>query len=246
MSIQNALDPHPEAPLEQWAASLYAKIRPVTMEASLCCGDDLKRVRQLAEEAEVRHRAFGNHILRVAMFSRVIAKSMGMSADFCDDLLLAAPLHDVGKIEIPQSILCKPGPLTLEERTVVQTHCEIGARILRQEQAHCRSANSRALLELAASIAASHHERWDGTGYPYRLEGHRIPIEGRIVAIADVFDALRSSRPYKGPVPTQEALGIIMQGCGTHFDPAVVWAFRKSLPEILGIEARLSDCIASL
>ncbi|WP_035068180.1 HD-GYP domain-containing protein [Nitratidesulfovibrio termitidis] len=161
----------------------------------------------------------GDHILRMAFYSEGIAAALGMHADGLRDLRVAAPMHDVGKIGTPDAILLKPGRLTPEEFTVMQQHAVIGEKIL--------SASSSRVVRIAASIAGTHHERWDGGGYPRGLSGEAIPLEGRIVAVADVFDALTSKRPYKPAFEFDKALGIMREGRGSHFDPRPLDAFLE-------------------
>ena len=180
---------------------------------------------------------------------------MGMPRSFLEMLLLAAPLHDIGKIGIPDSVLLKPGPLTDEEWIVMQRHCEIGECILREQSkvvvplfdwyaveppAMKETLENRdPVLEMAATIALTHHEKWDGGGYPRGLSGEAIPLESRIVAVADVFDALTSNRPYRPARPEEEALTIMAATVGSHFDPRVHAAFVRSLPEIRAISRPL-------
>jgi putative two-component system response regulator len=174
---------------------------------------------RLAKASECRDDDTGDHIHRVGELSCQIAMALS-SLDCCpNDLFLAAPLHDVGKIGIPDSILLKPGRLTLEEFEVMKTHTQIGHQIL--------SGSPSPVLQLAATIALTHHEKWDGSGYPKGLSGSDIPIAGRIVAVADVFDALTHSRPYKNAWPVEEAVSEIAKGSGSHFDPEVVNAFMS-------------------
>jgi len=152
-----------------------------------------------------------------------------MDQEFCERLTHAAPLHDVGKVAIPDSILLKPGPLTAEERAIVETHAEEGYRLVR--------GSSSSILDLAATIALSHQEKWDGTGYPRGLAGEAIPIEGRIVAVADVFDALTSDRVYRKAFPVEEAVQMMREQRGRHFDPVLLDAFMEVL-ESSGPDAR--------
>jgi putative two-component system response regulator len=214
---------------------------------------------RLGMAAEYRDEDTGNHVIRVGCFSRAVAAAMGMQRSFLEMLLLAAPLHDIGKIGIPDSVLLKPGPLDDEEWTIMQRHCAIGERILREQSkavvplfdwyatelcAMRDSVENRdPVLDMAASVALTHHEKWDGSGYPQKLAGEAIPLESRIVAIADVFDALTSNRPYRPARPEDEALTIIESTAGSHFDPRVYAAFLHSLPEIRVIRARFNDDI---
>ena len=214
---------------------------------------------RLGMAAEFRDEDTGNHVIRVGCYSRAVAAAMGMPRPFLEMLLLAAPLHDIGKIGIPDSVLLKPGPLSDEEWVIMQRHCEIGESILREqsktmvplldwysvEPPAMRDTleNRDPVLEMAATIALSHHEKWDGGGYPRGLAGEAIPLESRIVAVADVFDALTSHRPYRPARPEDEALSIMDAMVGTHFDPRVHAAFIRSLPEIHAIRNRFDDAV---
>ena len=179
---------------------------------------------RLARAIEYRDGDTGGHVSRVAMVSRLIAEAIGLSPERCRIIYLAAPLHDIGKIGIADAILGKPGKLTPEELAIMREHVSIGARILEK--------GSSDLIRVAELIAQSHHEKWDGTGYPDRLSGSDIPIEARIVAIADVFDALCSTRPYKAAWPIEQAYREIVRCSGSHFDPKCVDAFEACWPQI--------------
>ena len=212
---------------------------------------------RLGMAAEFRDEDTGNHVVRVGCYSRAVAAALGMPRSFLEMLLLAAPLHDIGKIGVPDSVLLKPGPLSDEEWVIMQRHCEIGERILHEESKAVvpsfdwYARESRALkealdsrdpmLEMAASVALTHHEKWDGSGYPQGLAGEAIPLESRIVAIADVYDALTSNRPYRAARPEEEALTIIETTTGSHFDPRVHAAFLGALPEIRDLRRRFDD-----
>ena len=210
---------------------------------------------RLGRAAEFRDEDTGNHILRVGYYSRVIAESLGLNRDFVDRLFLAAPLHDIGKLGIPDSILLKPGKLTEDEWHIMQQHCQIGASILRHDfntGRACREWVSplmggtsdsldNPVLEMAAVIALTHHEKWNGAGYPRGLAGEEIPLEGRIVAISDVYDALTSDRPYKQAFTKHEAMAIIRDDVGTHFDPEIFAAFDASIETISAIRDEISD-----
>lgn len=174
---------------------------------------------RLALAAELRDYQSGEHTQRVGHTSSRIAAAMGMSDEAVEAIRLAAPLHDIGKIAIPDQILLKPAPLTLEELEVVKRHTSFGARML--------SGSESAILQQAEEIALYHHENWDGTGYTPGLAGDSIPIAARIVRVADVFDALVHERPYKSAWSIEDASDLISEGAGTHFDPDVVKAFLR-------------------
>lgn len=182
---------------------------------------------RLALAVEYRDNDTGDHTLRVARYSRVIAEQLGLPARFCREIYLAAPLHDVGKVGIPDHILLKPGRLTESEMAVVRTHAVIGEHILADSECD--------LIRLAATIAASHHERWDGGGYPNGLAGAAIPIAARVVAVADVFDALTTRRPYKEAMPLIEARDHLIANRAKHFDPDCVDAFLSRWDEVTSI-----------
>jgi methylmalonyl-CoA mutase cobalamin-binding subunit/CheY-like chemotaxis protein len=178
-------------------------------------------VQRLSMAVEFRDEDTGAHIERIGRFSVLLAEHIGMDANFCERLRHAAPLHDVGKVAIPDAILLKPGPLTPEERAIVETHAEEGHRLVR--------GSSSSILDMAATIALSHQEKWDGTGYPRGLKGEAIPIEGRIVAVADVFDALTSDRVYRKAFSVEEAVQMMREQRGRHFDPVLLDAFMEVL-----------------
>ncbi len=184
---------------------------------------------RLARAAEHRDTDTGDHIQRVSRYAAEIALGAGYPADEVEDLLLAVSMHDVGKIAVPDAILKKPGRFTDEERVEIEKHAELGARIL--------GGSAVAVLELSREIAHTHHEKWDGTGYPRGLRGEEIPLAGRICALADVFDALTSQRCYKPAMPIEQACDIIREGVGTHFDPRLADVFFERLPRLLEIRA---------
>lgn len=191
-------------------------------------------IRSLGVAAEYRDNETGWHIMRMTTVAQAIAKAMGLSEAVRELLYIAAPMHDVGKIGIADSILLKPGKLSAEEFEVMKTHTTIGVTIL---------TGNDPLIEAAREIAGSHHERWDGTGYPRGLREEQIPILARVCAVADVFDALTSARPYKAPWSVEEAAAWIEKQAGNHFDPAVVEAFKTAMPEILRIRELYRDDI---
>lgn len=188
---------------------------------------------RLARAAEYRDDDTGEHTWRVARISSVLAKALGLPDEHCELMLHAARLHDVGKIAIPDSVLLKPGKLTNEEFDLMKTHTTIGAEIL--------SKGRSKLLQMAECIALTHHEKWNGFGYPKKLKEEEIPIEGRIVSIADVFDALTHDRPYKKAWPIEEAVAEIQSQSGKQFDPNVVKVFMENLDEIVSVKKELDD-----
>lgn len=185
-------------------------------------------IRRLGLAAEYKDNETGMHIMRMSHMCHRLALALGMTPEDADTLLQVSPMHDVGKIGIPDRILLKPGKLTPEEWEIMKSHTTIGARILGEQ--------ASGLLHHARIIALTHHEKWDGSGYPLGLKGNDIPIFGRIAAITDVFDALTSERPYKKAWPIEQALEEISRSRGTHFDPKVVDAFFTIQPQILHIK----------
>ncbi|WP_181703463.1 HD domain-containing phosphohydrolase [Chthonobacter albigriseus] len=204
------------------AAWLAEEVRKATHEMALMEEEIILR---LARASEYRDSDTGAHVIRMARNCREIAEALGMTAQFCRDIYLASPLHDVGKIGVPDAILRKPEPLSPEERRTMETHAGVGQAIL--------SGSESRLIRLAAEIAGSHHERWDGTGYPNGLKATEIPIASRIAAVADVFDALVSPRPYKNAWSVEDAAAFIRTNAGVLFDPQVVRAFEERLPRIV-------------
>ena len=193
----------------------------------------LDTVHRLALAAEHRDEDTGDHIVRMSRYSALLAEKLGLPADEVQNIRFAAPMHDVGKIGTPDHILLKPGKLTDQEFDLMKTHTTIGAKIL---------GNSKAkILQVAEQIALSHHEKWNGKGYPRGLSGDKIPLVGRIVALADTFDALTSKRPYKEPYPVAIALEIIKKERGQHFDPDVVDVFLENIDEILKIKSEVGS-----
>jgi len=198
---------------------------------------------RLAKAGEFRDQDTGDHVLRVAACSRALAEAMGLDTHFCRALFITSPLHDIGKIGVPDGILFKPGKLTNDERAFMQRHCEIGAAILLEVPQEGKTTiageafavgagtsplnGGDELRLLAAEVAMTHHERWDGAGYPRGLVEDEIPISGQIVAIADVYDALRSVRAYKPAFTVAETVETMQAACGTHFAPEVFVAFES-------------------
>ena len=210
----------------------------VRTHLSLVRADELKETRlqivqRLGLAAEYKDNETGLHVIRMSHYARVLGLAAGLSETAAEDLLHAAPMHDVGKIGIPDRILQKPGALDKDEWKIMQSHATIGADIIGE--------HPHGMLALARNIALTHHEKWDGSGYPRGLAGEDIPLEGRIVAIADVFDALTSARPYKAAWPVEEAVQYLRQQRGQHFDPALVDLFLERLPAIVEIKERWAE-----
>lgn len=187
----------------------------------------------MGEIGESRSKETGKHVRRVAQYSYLLALGLGMSEKEADMLRSASPMHDIGKVAIPDAILQKPGKLTEEEFEQMKSHTLTGYHMLRHSK--------RELLQTAAIVAQQHHEKWDGSGYPQGLQGEEIHIYGRITAVADVFDALGSSRVYKPAWELDRILALLQEERGRHFDPKVVDAFMGQLPRILEVRDRESD-----
>ncbi len=190
-------------------------------------------IRRLAKAAECRDLETGQHIIRMSKYATRLAREIGMDDFQCDLILNASPLHDIGKIAIPDKILLKPGKLDPEEWEIMKTHTTIGAKLL--------SGSQSTFLEMAESIALTHHEKWDGSGYPNRLGEKDIPLAGRICCICDVFDALTSTRPYKKAWSLEEAVTEIKQQKEKHFDPELVDSFLDILPDLKTIKVEYCD-----
>jgi len=243
-AFQDQLGFHSEQ-LEDAVRSRTAELEASRLEVIHC----------LARAAEFRDDDTGQHVLRVGRYTRIIGEQMGFSPEELDILEPAAQLHDVGKIGIADSILLKPGKLTQDEFEQMQRHCGFGkriadpisesdARILRQHAeigARIMDSSRSPILDLAKQIALTHHERWDGSGYPLGLAGEDIPLCGRITAVADVFDALSSKRPYKPAFPLKKCFEIMAEGRGKHFDPVVLDAFFAKRADIIEVQITSAD-----
>jgi putative two-component system response regulator len=203
------------------ASWLAGEVRKATREV---VDRERETVLRLSKAAEYRDPETGAHIVRMALYSRLIARELGLSEDDQQLLLEAAPMHDIGKVGISDNILLKPGRLTPEEFEVMKRHAVFGYELL--------SGSSSKLLQAGADIARGHHEKYDGTGYPDGVKGHDIPIFSRIVAVADVFDALTSERPYKKAWEVEAAVDFLNAGSGSHFDPACVMAFLNAWEDV--------------
>ncbi len=213
---------------QQLEADVDQKTRQLQEAFKQLKESSLETIFRLARAAEYKDEHTGDHILRMSHSSAVLSEGMGFDKQYCDMILYASPMHDVGKIGIPDRILLKPGRLDTEEMDIMKNHTIIGARIL--------EGSSSKIIQLAEVIALSHHEKWDGSGYPQGLKGSEIPLEGRIVAIADVFDALMSARPYKKAFTIDQVLDILKEGRCVHFDPDVHDVFFSRLDRILEIQ----------
>lgn len=210
----------------------------VKTHLSLVDADELRRTRlqviqRLGRASEYKDNETGMHVMRMSHYAKVVALAYGYSDEQADNLFNAAPMHDIGKIGIPDSIMLKPGKLTDEEFAEMKKHPEIGAEILGESDSD--------LIELAKVVSMTHHEKWDGTGYPNQLKGDEIPLAGRIVALADVFDALTSVRPYKDAWSVDKALDFITSQKYKHFDPHLVDLFISKIDDIIKIKEQWKD-----
>lgn len=212
------------------AQRLEEAVREATSELA---SREREMIWRLARAIEMRDGGTGAHVARVAAISLLIAEGMSLAPNFCQMIYVAAPLHDIGKISIRDAVLNKPGKLTPEEMAEIREHVDYGVRLLEN--------GTSDLIRVATAIIGGHHERWDGTGYPRGLSGTAIPIEARVTAIADVFDALTSARPYKEAWPTQRAYDEIVRLSGSHFDPDCVKVFCERWPEIEEIVRTVRD-----
>ncbi len=210
----------------------------VNTHLSLVRADELKNahlllIQRLSRAAEYKDNETGLHIIRMSHYSKILALGYGCSDSYAENLLHAAPMHDIGKIGIPDSILLKPGKLTPEEFKVMKQHPEFGAEILGD--------SSVSVIDMAREVALGHHEKWNGTGYPKGLAGDLIPLSARIVALADVFDALTTKRPYKEAWPIEDAVAYMNEQKGEHFDPVLVDIFVNVLDQLLVIKDQWSE-----
>lgn len=238
--------------LENYAVELEKQVRARTRQI------DRSReqiIQCLARAAEYRDNETGEHVIRVGKYCGVISRQLGFETDYCRQIELASQLHDVGKIGIPDAILLNPNKLTRDEFEIMKTHCELGCEIMEplantelERVKHHIDRNGimmegvdAHMLELAATIARTHHEKWDGTGYPNGLAGDQIPIEGRITCVADVYDALCSERPYKPKFPIKKCLEIMLSERGSRFDPIVLDAFLDQIDQIEIIRQDYND-----
>ena len=194
----------------------------------------LQVIQRLGRAAEYKDNETGMHVMRMSHYAKELGHAYGLNKAQCEILLHAAPMHDIGKIGIADSIMLKPGKLTDEEFDIMKKHPEIGAEII-------GDCGDSVLLKVAKSVALTHHEKWDGTGYPRGLAGEAIPIEGRICALSDVFDALTSQRPYKQAWSVEDTIAFLIEQKGRHFDPTLVDLLIDIMPKILEIKATFKD-----
>lgn len=193
----------------------------------------LEIIQRLGRAGEYRDNETGMHVIRMSKGCHRLALAAGLNDGHAEKIFQASPMHDVGKIGIPDNILLKPGKLAPEEWEIMKTHAEIGSDIIGRHDS--------GLMTMAREIALNHHEKWDGSGYPRNLREEQIPIEGRIAAICDVFDALTSKRPYKEPWPVEKALAFVQDNSGKHFDPRLVEHFTTIYDQILKIRDKYTD-----
>jgi len=226
-----------QAGLEEQVANRTAELRRTCEEAAdanrRTYAAHVDTIRRLVLAAELKDPDTARHIMRISRYSAVLAKALHMSPGETEVLAHAVTMHDVGKIGIPDVILFKRGALDAEEKKVMETHTLIGGRILADSPS--------ALMQLGQIVALSHHERWDGTGYPRRLRGEQIPIAGRICAVVDVFDAMTAERPYRPAFPPEAVLETMRQGRGTHFDPRLLDLFMGRLDEVHEVREQLAE-----
>ncbi len=224
---------HLELMVAEKTRTLREALADLEMARQATLSAHIETIQKLSSAAEYKDEDTASHIMRMSRYCAHIAEKSGLDADNVDLILNSSPMHDIGKIGIPDAILLKPGKLDPDEWEIMKTHAEIGAKIL--------TGGSSKYLESGAVIAMSHHERWDGSGYPQGLTGEDIPLFGRICALADVFDALTTRRPYKPPFSNETAMEIMQKGRGTHFDPALYDVFLASFPGILAIQKEYRD-----
>lgn len=232
--------------LEVWQANQIVEFQKEILEQKVqertkelrAAHDELQDSRldvvwRLGRAAEYRDNETGMHIIRMSQIAAMLARAYGMDEEEADLLLVACPMHDIGKLGIPDRVLLKPGQLNKEEWEIMQTHAQIGADILVGGESD--------LMIMAHEIALTHHEKWDGSGYPNGLKGENIPLTGRISALADVFDALTSERPYKKAWSVDEAMDFIRSESGKHFEPRLVELLEEKMPKVREIKAKYSD-----
>lgn len=212
------------------ACELECMVRQRTRELEISRGQIIRR---LGRAAEFKDNETGNHVIRMSHYARLLGERIGLGPASLDILFSTAPMHDIGKLGIPDAILRKPGKLTPDEFELMKRHVEIGAEIIGH--------HDNELLATARTIVLTHHEKWDGSGYPYGLSGSQIPLFGRVVAVADVLDALLSKRPYKTAFDLDQTMEIMNQSAGSHFDPELIEALNTLVPAIAQIRGTYVD-----
>lgn len=221
---------HTQLALYDQNLALEEKVRQRTQELH---DSRLEIIKRLGRAAEFKDNETGLHVIRMSHYSRLIAETLEHGQDWADLVFHAAPMHDIGKIGIPDNVLLKPGKLDDEEWKLMRKHPEFGAEIIGDHDSE--------LMRMSKDIAISHHEKWDGSGYPFGIKGDDICLPGRIVAIADVFDALTSERPYKKAWTVADAVKLIDDNSGSHFDPNLVPLFHEVMPDILDIKEQFGE-----
>ena len=222
-----------EDTVERRTTDLRHALEEVTRAQRMVQDGHLDTIRRLTVAAEYKDHDTAGHIERIGRYSQVVGQAMHLAPGMVDLLLHAAPMHDVGKLGIPDNILLKPGPLSADERHVMNTHTSIGAQIL--------AGSTSPVIQMGERVALAHHEKWDGTGYPHRLTREEIPLEARICSVVDFFDALAMDRPYRNAVPKDEVVQMILDAAGAHFDPSVVEIFVDVRGDIEAIHAEYFD-----
>jgi putative two-component system response regulator len=218
-----------EATVDRRTRELRRALEEVTAAQRRVQEGHLDTIYRLTLAAEYKDHDTAGHIERIGRYSEVMARAMHLAPGLIDTIRHAAPMHDVGKLGIPDQILLKPGPLTAEEREIMNTHTTIGAQIL--------AGSSSPVIQMGQQVALAHHEKWDGTGYPNRIAGEEIPIEARICTVVDFFDALTFDRPYRAAVPNAKVLEMMREEAATRFDPDVLDVFFSVQAEVESIQA---------
>lgn len=226
------------AHIEALSQDLHEALERNAQERRLAAQQQRTMVLQLSKAAELRDDDTGAHIVRLGYLAELLARRLEMPDSFCVQLRLAAPMHDIGKLGIPDSILKKPGALTAEERLVMNQHTTMGAEILKCQRTR--------LFDMAADIAQYHHEKFDGCGYPHNKAGSDIPISARIVTVVDFFDALTMDRCYRAALPVSTAVDMMLEQSGRHFDPDIVRAFERSLGSMVDLKERINAANMSI
>ncbi|KPA15548.1 chemotaxis protein CheY [Candidatus Magnetomorum sp. HK-1] len=229
----NKLQKRLEIAVEDRTKKLYDTLEELKDTHNKLHGAYVELIKRLARASDYRDNETGMHISRMASYSQLLGKAYGLKDEHCQELLHASSMHDVGKIGIPDGILLKPGKLDKDEFEIMKTHTIIGGKLLADIDSD--------LCRMAEQIALTHHEKWNGKGYPNGLSKEDIPIEGRITAVADVFDALTSVRPYKEAWTVEKSVNLLIEEKGEHFDPKIVDLFVENLPQILAIKEKYSE-----